>query len=46
MCGLTRETTSIQLAKLRKEGLIAGGKILQVNTVILNKLKPKLAIAP
>lgn len=44
MCGLTRETVSIQLARLRRAGIVSGGRSLVIDTVKLNKLKPALAI--
>ena len=45
MSGLTRETASVQLSRLRKAGVISGTRILMVNVPKLEKLKPQLAIA-
>ncbi|HEX5394933.1 MAG TPA: Crp/Fnr family transcriptional regulator [Candidatus Saccharimonadales bacterium] len=45
MCGLTRETASVQLSKLRKAGVISGTRNLIINVAKLEKLKPQLAIA-
>lgn len=44
MCGLTRETASIQLERLRKEGVLTNTKMSVVNTVKLNRLKRELSI--
>lgn len=44
MCGLTRETASIQLVRLRKEGVLANTRMSIVNTAKLNKLKTELSI--
>ncbi|MBI4033519.1 Crp/Fnr family transcriptional regulator [Candidatus Saccharibacteria bacterium] len=45
MCGLTRETTSVQLSRLRKSGILSGSRNLVVNMAKLEKLKPRLAIS-
>lgn len=39
MCGLTRETTSIQLTKLRKNGVIYGSRNLTINNTRLDRIK-------
>lgn len=44
MCGLTRETTSLQLTQLRKEGIVSGSKNLVINTTKLSKIKDELTI--
>jgi CRP/FNR family transcriptional regulator len=44
MCGLTRETTSIQLTKLRKSKVITSDKDLIVDTAKMRKLRDKLTI--
>ena len=44
MSGLTRETASIQLTKLRKAGVVSGSKHLVINTTRLNKIKNQLAV--
>jgi CRP/FNR family transcriptional regulator len=38
MCGLTRETTNLQLIKLRKEGVVIGRQILTLDKDKLKKL--------
>jgi CRP-like cAMP-binding protein len=38
MCGLTRETASLQLIRLKKEGVIAGRRNLIINDAKLTKL--------
>jgi CRP/FNR family transcriptional regulator len=45
LCGLTRETASVQLSRLRKAGVISGSRNLVINIAKLEKLKPQLAIA-
>jgi CRP/FNR family transcriptional regulator len=45
LCGLTRETASVQLSRLRKAGVISGTRNLVINVPKLEKLKPQLAIA-
>lgn len=37
MCGLTRETASLQLIRLRKEGVVSGRRFLCVNESRLKK---------
>ena len=44
MSGLTRETTSLQLTRLRKDGIISGSRHLVINRVRLNKVKGPLTI--
>ena len=44
MCALTRETTSAQLIRLRREGVISGTKKMMIDTRKLDKLKDKLDI--
>ena len=44
MCGLTRETASVQLGRLRKEGIVSGSNSLKINVNKLEKLKPQLFI--
>jgi CRP/FNR family transcriptional regulator len=45
MCGLTRETTSLQLGELRKKGILSGSRNLIINSTKLSKIKPALAIS-
>ncbi len=44
MCGLTRETTSLQLVRLRKAGIISGSRHLVINKTRLSKIKGQLTI--
>lgn len=45
MCGLTRETTSLQLGLLRKNGILTGSRNLVINNTRLSKIKTKLTIS-
>ena len=45
MCGLTRETASVHLGKLRKAGILSGSRSLIINMTKLEKLKPQFAIS-
>ena len=45
MCGLTRETTSLQMGRLRKDGIITGSRHLIINTVRFSKLKDQLTVS-
>jgi len=38
MCGLTRETASMQLIRLKKTGVVTGTRLLSVNTSKLRKV--------
>jgi len=40
MCGLTRETATLQLLRLKEEGVVAGRRNLTVDTRKLKKLSP------
>lgn len=44
MCALTRETTSAQLVRLRREGVISGAKKIVIDKPKLEKLKDKFDI--
>lgn len=44
MCGLTRESTSIQLEKLRKEGVLLGKRATDINVTKLEALKSDMSI--
>lgn len=45
LCGLTRETASAQILRLKKQGIISGSKKLIVNKKKINKLKPKVDLS-
>jgi len=45
MCGLTRETTSLQMVRLRKDGIVSGSRHLIINTPLFSKLKDQLAVS-
>lgn len=44
MCGLARETTSLQISQLKKDGVISGSRNLIINITKLSAIKSQLAI--
>ena len=44
MAGVTRETVSVQLNKLRRDGVISGDHLIKVDINYLNKLKVQYSI--